>query len=134
LDETMNPLDTVRPYIQEFVLGEKQDWVKFVADLVQRTLSSLLALPEDLRKTLKTIDKGELKVEINGINQGAKLLYHLGQQVMFTLLVISSVVITYLFHDADNLTFAKYGLGVSIFFLILFFRSSQQGKKIRKTF
>lgn len=134
LDETMNPLDTVRPYIQEFVLGEKQDWVKFVADLVQRTLSSLLALPDDLRKTLKTIDKGELKVEINGINQGAKLLYHLGQQVMFTLLTISSVIITYLFHDANNLTFAKYGLGVSIFFLVLLFRSFQQGKKIKKSF
>ena len=134
LDETMNPLDTVRPYIQEFVLGEKQDWVKFVADLVQRTLSSLLALPDDLRKTLKTIDKGELKVEINGINQGAKLLYHLGQQVMFTLLAISSVVITYLFYDKGNPVFAQYGLAVSIFFLILLFRSFQQGKKIKQSF
>jgi hypothetical protein len=127
-------LDTVRPYIQEFILGEKQDWVKFVADLLQRTLSSLLALPDDLRKTLKTIDKGELKVEINDINQGAKLLYHLGQQVMFTLLTISSVVITYLFHDAQNVAFAQYGLAVSTFFLILLFRSFQQGKKIKKSF
>jgi predicted unusual protein kinase regulating ubiquinone biosynthesis (AarF/ABC1/UbiB family) len=134
LDEKMNPLDTVRPYIQEFILGEKRDWVKFISDLVQRTLSSLLALPEDLRKTLKTIDKGELKVEINDINQGAKLLYHLGHQVMFTLLTISSVVITYLFYDARNSAFAKYGLAVSIFFLILLFRSFQQGKKIKKAF
>jgi hypothetical protein len=93
-----------------------------------------LALPEDLRKTLKTIDKGELKVEINDINQGAKLLYHLGHQVMFTLLTISSVVITYLFYDARNSAFAKYGLAVSIFFLILLFRSFQQGKKIKKAF
>jgi predicted unusual protein kinase regulating ubiquinone biosynthesis (AarF/ABC1/UbiB family) len=134
LDETMNPLDTVRPYIQEFILGEKEGWIKFVGDLIQRTLSSLLALPEDLRKTLKTIDKGELKVEINGINQGAKLLYHLGQQVIFTLLTISSTVITYLFYDSEHLDYVKYGLGFSIFFMILLFRSFQQGKKIKKAF
>ena len=134
LDETMNPLDTVRPYIQEFILGEKEGWIKFVGDLIQRTLSSLLALPEDLRKTLKTIDKGELKVEINGINQGAKLLYHLGQQVIFTLFTISSTVITYLFYDSEHLDYVKYGLGFSIFFMILLFRSFQQGKKIKKAF
>lgn len=134
LDETMNPLDTVRPYIQEFVLGEKEDWVKFVADLVQRTLSSLIALPDDLRKTLKTIDKGELKVEINGINQGAKLLYHLGQQVMFTLLTITASTFTYLFYEVENLAFAKYGLAASVLCLILLIRSFQQGKKIKQTF
>ncbi|NJN78895.1 MAG: AarF/ABC1/UbiB kinase family protein [Saprospiraceae bacterium] len=49
LDETMNPLDSVRPYLQEFVLGDKKDWMKFVADLVQRTFSSLLAF----RQTIK---------------------------------------------------------------------------------
>lgn len=134
LDETMNPLDTVRPYIQKFVLGEKEDWVKFVSDLMQRTLSSLLALPEDLRKTLKTIDKGELKVEINGINQGAKLLYHLGQQVMFTLLTITTSTFTYLFYNAQNIEFAKYGLGISALCLVLLIRSFQQGKKIKKGF
>lgn len=134
LDETMNPLDTVRPYIQEFVLGEKEDWIKFVGDLIQRTVSSLLALPDDLRKTLKTIDKGELKVEINGINQGAKLLYHLGQQVMFTLLTITSAAFTYLFYVAQNMAFAQYGLAASVLCLVLLIRSFQQGKKIKKGF
>ncbi len=134
LDDSMNPLDTVRPYIQKFILGEKKDWITFVSDLLQRTFSSLLALPEDLRKTLKTIDKGELKVEINGINQGAKLLYHLGQQIIFTLLTITAAVITYFFYDAQNLAFAKYGSGIFILFLLLLFRSVQQGKEIKKTF
>lgn len=132
LDETMNPLDTVRPFLQKFVLGEKEDWIKFVGDLIQRTASSLIALPDDLRKTLKTIDKGNLKVEITGLTQGAKLLYHLGQQVMFTLLLISTATFTYLLYDADNLRLSKYGLAAFILCLLLLIRSFQQGKKIKQ--
>lgn len=132
LDETMNPLDTVRPFLQKFVLGEKEDWIKFVGDLIQRTASSLIALPDDLRKTLKTIDKGNLKVEITGLTQGAKLLYHLGQQVMFTLLLISTATFTYLLYDADNLRLSKYGLAAFVLCLLLLIRSFQQGKKIKQ--
>ena len=134
LDETMNPLDTVRPYLQKFVLGEKEDWIKFVGDLIQRTASSLIALPDELRKTLKTIDKGNLKVEITGLTQGAKLLYHLGQQVMFTLLTISAVTFTYLLYDAQKFDLSKYGLAASVLCLLLLIRSFQQGKKIKQGF
>lgn len=134
LDETMNPLDTVRPYLQKFVLGEKEDWIKFVGDLIQRTASSLIALPDELRKTLKTIDKGNLKVEITGLTQGAKLLYHLGQQVMFTLLTISAVTFTYLLYDTQKLDLSKYGLAASVLCLLLLIRSFQQGKKIKQGF
>ena len=108
--------------------------MKFVADLAQRTLSSLLALPEDFRKTLKTLDKGELKVEINGINQGAKLIYQLGQQVIFTLLTITSATISYLFYQKNDFDFAKYSFIAAAIFLILLFWSLRQGRKIKKNF
>ncbi len=134
LDEKMNPIETARPYLQEFVLGDKTDWVKFISDVAQRTFSSLLALPESLQKTLKTIDNGELKVEINGINQGAKLIYQLGQQVIFTVLSITSATISYLFYQNDKFDFAQYGFIAAAIFLVLLFWSVRQGRKIKKAF
>lgn len=134
LDEKLNPIETARPYLQEFVLGEKQDWVKFVTDVAQRTFSSLLALPENLQKTLKIIENGELKVEINGINQGAKLIYQLGQQVIFTVLMITAATISYLFYEKENFAFAEYGLIAAAIFLVLLFWSARQGRKIKKGF
>ena len=65
LDPHMNPIEVIRPYFQQFVLGERGDIVNFIRELLQKTLANVISLPSDLRKTL---DQTIKVFETNALN------------------------------------------------------------------
>ncbi|MBX2874625.1 MAG: AarF/ABC1/UbiB kinase family protein [Saprospiraceae bacterium] len=99
LDPHMNPIEVIRPYFQEFVLGERGDLVKFIRELLQKTVANVISLPADVRKTLDRVQRGELEVKSVGSIQRTQLIYALGQQFIFTILGITALTFTYLFQD-----------------------------------
>lgn len=130
LDSHSNPLDVMRPYFQKFLLGEKGEWVKFVTTLFQQMATSVLALPNDLHKTLTLMQKGELEVQIVGIKQQTQLLYLMGQQFMYVLLMLASVGFGYILYSAGNVDMSYYGFGFGAFFGILWVRVLRKGGHI----
>ena len=104
----MNPIEVIRPYFQEFVLGERGDIVKFIRDLIQKTLANVISLPTDVRKTLDRVQRGELEVKSVGSIQRTQLLYALGQQLIFTLLIIASTTFVYLFQDSTYQSYTPW--------------------------
>ena len=132
LDPTLNPLDIVRPYAREFVLGEKENLVTFVTGLLRRTVSTSLGLPDELHRVLQKIEKGNFETRTPDIREGAKLLYQVGQQFVLTLMIIAAATFGYLFYDSGEMTGAWWGFGVAGFFLLLLLRSLRTGSQIRR--
>jgi len=132
LDAHMNPIEVIRPYFQEFVLGERGDIVKFIRDLIQKTLANVISLPTDVRKTLDRVQRGELEVKSVGSIQRTQLLYALGQQLIFTLLIIASTTFVYLFQDSTYQSYTPWGWGLVGVLGVLLIRSFFRAKKIRK--
>ena len=132
LAPTLNPLDVVRPYIKEFVVGEDENLVNFVTGLLRRTVSTTLGLPDEFHRTLQIIEKGKLETRTPDIREGAKLLYQVGQQFVLALLLIASATFGYLFYKNGDPYLAKWAMGIGVFFLILLLRSLRTGSRIRK--
>ncbi len=132
LDAHMNPIEVIRPYFQEFVLGERGDLVKFIRELLQKTVANVISLPADVRKTLDRVQRGELEVKSIGSIQRTQLLYALGQQFIFTILGIAALTFTYLFQDSAYQVYTRWGWGLAALLGLLLIRSFMRAKKIRK--
>jgi len=55
LDSQMNPIEVVQPYLKKYMLGEEGNFIKFITDLLKNNLTSALALPGELQRTIKKI-------------------------------------------------------------------------------
>jgi predicted unusual protein kinase regulating ubiquinone biosynthesis (AarF/ABC1/UbiB family) len=88
LDSGYNPLDTVRPFAQQYLMKDKGGVVGYVKDLLQRTLTNALALPDELQKTLLKVRSGELEIRTPDIDANVKLLVRVLRRLGFAILAI----------------------------------------------
>ena len=89
LSPQLNPLDVVRPYVQEFVLGNKGDIVSFVTRILRETATDVLSLPGEMQRVLRQARaKGRLDISSVDTRQGAQLIYHGIRQLTFGLLAL----------------------------------------------
>ena len=123
LDAQMNPLDTVRPYFQKFVLGEKGNLVELIKNFVQQNVATMLSLPIELQQALKKINKGELEINREIYRQRHQLMHSLGRQFLFLLMGITCFVFSYLFYRDGLSDFSKYTGIAGVFCWILMWRS-----------
>lgn len=132
LDPHMNPIEVIRPYFQQFVLGERGDLVNFIRELLQKTLANVISLPSDLRKTLDQVQRGEVEVKSIGSVQRTQLMYSLGQQLIFSLLLIASLSFAFVYQEAGSARLSLYAWIAGGLFFFFFIRSLYRAKKIRK--
>ena len=83
LDPKLEPMQVIRPYISEFVLGKDRDLSRLLVETTRDVLGTALALPGDLRRFLSRAGRGQLEVRFRGVDEGARLLYTLGHQVIY---------------------------------------------------
>lgn len=124
LDPTMNPMRTIEPYLQQFVLGRERDWVTLVRTAVKDMALSALTIPEALNRVLTRANRGELEVRVRGLQEGTNLIYAAAQQLVFCVLTTGGGIIGYLARDRGDTTTAiiagavaavsLLGLGVSL--------------------
>ena len=132
LDPHINPIEVVRPYFQTFVLGDKEDMMKFVKGIFKETATTLISIPTDFRQVLSKAKKGELELQIPSEERKIKLFYALGQQFIFTLLLIAALSFSYLFYQAGETKLLNWSLGASGLFGFLFLRAMRKaGKALR---
>ena len=129
LDPTFNPLDVVRPYAKQFMSGNKEDMLSFASGMLRRTVATSLGLPDELHQVLQKAKKGEIDINNPDVINGARLLYAVGQQLIFTLLLLATAGLAYLFHKGGEAQFARYAVWIGGFFLLMLFRAMYRGKK-----
>jgi len=129
LDSNLNPITVVQPYLKKYMLGEQGNFVQFITDLLKSNLTSAIALPAELQKTIKKIQRGELQIQVSGTDERNRLIYILGQQFLYTILLVASLVSTYTFHNEGSTQFKFYSTIANVLFLFLLFRSMWKNRK-----
>jgi len=89
LDPELNPMAIIQPYLQEFVLGNR-DWQKVAMDTVRDMALGAVTLPDDLRKYLVRATRGEMEVRVRGVQEGARTIYAIGRQLIYTAIALST--------------------------------------------
>lgn len=132
LDPKINPIEILQPYLQKYILGEQGNMVQFLTDLLKSSLTDVVSLPSEVHKTLKLVQKGELEWNASGQAERNRLTYILGQQLILTLLLITALSFTYLFHQQSNSDLQFCGVGVSGVILFILIRSMWRNRKLSK--
>lgn len=115
LDPSLNPVQVIRPYLEEFVLGKDRDWSAFVIDSTKDVAATVFALPSEVRKFVQRAQRGELEVRFRGIDDHARLIYALGHQIIYAAMGITCGAFGVVFdgrHEAHAARLAFWGAGV----------------------
>ncbi len=132
LDNTLNPLTVVRPYIQQLVFKEKGNIAKQIGGKLQSTLMSAIALPDTLNDAFTRLQRGQIEVKVAGKNEQSKLMYAIGQQLVLSLLAIAGFIIGYWSRLNNDLEFSKYSFIASAILLMMVWRTHRKTSQIRK--
>jgi hypothetical protein len=79
----------IQPYLQEFVLGNR-DWTRIAVEAVREMALSAVTLPDDMKKYLTKATRGELEVRVRGVREGARTVYAIGRQLIYTAIGIAT--------------------------------------------
>lgn len=106
IDPEMNPIRTVAPYLQEFVIGKEVDWKAQIASAIREMAMSSLAIPDRANRFLEKSNRGELQLQVSYVREGALLLYAAAQQLTFVLLATATGSLGYVLDARGNTTLA----------------------------
>ncbi len=124
-----NPLTTIAPYIKQHLLDQEDSLSKWILDSLKNQVVTAISLPNEFSTFLNLANKGQLKLEIQDLNSNVRLLYTLGQQILFALLFLANA------YAALNINIVIYPKWYYLFtilsalFLLLFFKAWWQGRK-----
>jgi predicted unusual protein kinase regulating ubiquinone biosynthesis (AarF/ABC1/UbiB family) len=128
LSPDMNPMEVIRPYMQEFVLGNR-DWAQIALDAAKDMALQALTIPDDLRKYLSRANRGEAEVRVKGLQQAATTVYRGVRQLIYTALGLGAAYGALQLYLAGHLRQAQMSLyaagamGVLLVLSIAFHRS-----------
>ena len=89
LDPELKPITIIQPYLQDFVLGNR-DWQKVAMETVRDMALGAITLPDDLRKYLVRATRGEMEVRVRGLQEGAATVYTIGRQLIYTMIGLAT--------------------------------------------
>ena len=132
LDPYMNPMRTIRPYLETFVLGKDREWKKLIGSAIKDMALSAVTLPEDLKRFLTKASRGEQEVKVRGMEESFGQLYALGHQLLYGLFSVSTGALSF---TAYNYSEDSLALGLAIacaFFLLCTGGSMLKARRRRK--
>jgi predicted unusual protein kinase regulating ubiquinone biosynthesis (AarF/ABC1/UbiB family) len=103
VDPNMNPIRTVGPYLQQFVLGEETDWKRQITVAIREMAMSAIALPDKTNRALDRANRGDIHFQIGALRESALLLYSVGQQLMFAFLAVALGALGYVLEARGEL-------------------------------
>lgn len=129
LDNSLNPLDVIRPYLKSMVMGQ-QTMLEFVGKMVKSTASTMIGLPDELHRVLQKLDKNQLDLRSSDNRLSARLLYAGIQQMLFALLLLACAAATAYFHLHQMHPIGHWCLGAAAISGFLFIRSLREGRSL----
>jgi predicted unusual protein kinase regulating ubiquinone biosynthesis (AarF/ABC1/UbiB family) len=123
LDRDLNPMEVIRPYLQDFVLGSR-DWAQIALDAAKDMALRALTLPDDLHRYLTRANRGEAEIRVRGLSQAAATVYTGVRQLIYAALGIASGYAALQLHlagpaHARAATYCLYGAGAMGALLVL---------------
>ncbi|MBN2804050.1 MAG: AarF/ABC1/UbiB kinase family protein, partial [Deltaproteobacteria bacterium] len=131
LDQHLNPATIVRPYLEEFVLGDERDWSGMMFDLTRDKIFAFLSLPKMFEKYINSALNGNLQVKVDGLNKGFNLLYHGLRQLTFSILTSVFAGGAVYFYHMKQIEFFRYSLGLGLLTIFMIIYSSVKAIKYK---
>lgn len=119
LDPSFNPLEVVRPFMQDYILAQKGGALGYARDYLQRTLTTLIALPDELQKTIRKLRSGELEIKSPDALAGSEKVARAIRKLAFAVLSIGIAFFSLKLWEMGLHEEAKYGWGGSGFLLVV---------------
>lgn len=132
LDKELNPTSIIYPYLKDFVLGRDRDWQAIVLDSLKEAAFSYLTLPQEVRRMMNKVKRGEITFRLHGAADREKYAHSRGRQYIYTTFALASWGTGMYFHSQDILIAAGICAGSTLLFLALLFGSSLYSRKFRK--
>ena len=124
LDPELNPMAIIQPYLQDFVLGNR-DWQSVAMETIRDMALGAVTLPDDLRKYLVRATRGEMEVKVKGVAEGARAVYAIGRQLIYTAIGLATGYAAFTLHvQHDDGGVTQVLAGVAGFCLLLLILSS----------
>jgi ubiquinone biosynthesis protein len=114
LDPSLNPMRTIKPYLEEFVLGGDRDWVGLVRSTVREMVLSSLTIPDNLQRFLAQANRGEIQVRVPDLQVAARLIYTGMRQFLYGLAATGSGIVWFFARSAGEVTIAWWAGVVSM--------------------
>ena len=112
----LNPMQVIRPYVEEMVLGQDRDWSKFLVETTRDVVTHVAQLPGELRKFIARAQRGQLEVRFRGLDHSAQLLYTLGHQIIYAALGITAFAASLVLEGREQPERAEWALYAAGFF------------------
>jgi ubiquinone biosynthesis protein len=109
----MNPLQTMRPYLERLVLGKDRDWTAVVGGALKDLALSAVAVPGDLRRLMARAERGELEVRVAGLGERLDRLYGGLQQLLWGLTAVAAGVVAFVAEGRGQETALRAAMAVA---------------------
>lgn len=83
LDPEMNPMSVIRPYLETFVFSEGNDLSTFLLSAAQTATTSLVTLPSEIRRFMRELQRGGMRMRFPEVSGQVRAMYLLGQQFLW---------------------------------------------------
>jgi ubiquinone biosynthesis protein len=121
LDPEMSPMEVIRPYLQDFVLGNR-DWAQIALEAAKDMGLKALTIPDDLKKYLTRANRGEAEIRVKGLTSAARLVYAGVRQLIYAGVGIAAGYASLQLYLGGHLAASRYclyGAGVMAFLLLV---------------
>ena len=122
LDPEMNPTEVIEPYLERFLLGEKQQWSEVVVEASREVALAALQLPGELQRFIDRAFRGEIEIRLRNLDENARLIYYSGQQILWGMMTATAAGLATVWSGRDlprAATAAGVAAGFSALMLIL---------------
>ncbi len=119
LDPQMNIIKVLIPHLRKFLLGKNENMGNIIKEEVKANFHYISQLPENVHKTLETINSGKIKVNLKELKKDVKKMYILGHQFIYTFLLVASAIFSLVFYLHDKKEFSKISSIISVVFTLI---------------
>ncbi|MGH1335347.1 MAG: ABC1 kinase family protein [Aureispira sp.] len=120
-----NPVNTLKPYLEEELLGGKAGMAKIALHSLKQQLNAATTLPTEMQKFLKRANHGRLEIEVRDMKDHFSRLQRIGQQLVW--LIAFGMCTAFYFWLAPQSIYSNWAIffqGGSAFSFLAFLWSS----------
>ena len=108
LDPTWNPMTIIRPYLENAVLGQEQDWKELLRTSVKDMALRAATIPESVQELLGRTNRGELEIRVPELIDASRILYAAAHQLIYCIFGVAAGVVAYEAYDRGRATVAGW--------------------------
>jgi ubiquinone biosynthesis protein len=132
LDPEMKPTEVIQPYLERFLLGERKQWSEIVLEASREMALSALSLPAELQRFTERAMHGDLELRVRNLDENARVLYSVGQQLLWGMLGAVSAVLAVVFDGRGEVGAALGAKIVAGAFAVFLFFTWLGGRQRRR--